>query len=79
MSSRGSTPIARTTPRITTSTHAPNDGPWRYVRADKRPDLAESHLAGYEPGKGPRFQWEPELLEARRKNNAKVDRSKRKA
>ena len=55
------------------------DGPWRYVRPDKRTDLAESHLAGYEPGKGPRFQWEPELLEARRKNNANVDRSKRKA
>jgi hypothetical protein len=55
------------------------DGPWRYVRPDKRTGLAESHLAGYEPGKGPRFQWEPELLEARRKNNANVDRSKRKA
>jgi hypothetical protein len=55
------------------------DGPWRYVRPDKRTDLAESHLAGYEPGKCPRFQWEPELLEARRKNNANVDRSKRKA
>jgi hypothetical protein len=55
------------------------DGPWRYVRPDKRTDLAESHLAGYEPGKGPRFQWEPELLEARRKNNPNVDRSKRKA
>jgi hypothetical protein len=50
------------------------DGPWRYVRPDKRPDLAESHLAGYEPGKGPRFQWEPELLEARRKNNANARR-----
>ena len=55
------------------------DGPWRYVRPDKRTDLAESHLAGYEPGKGPRFQWEPELLEARRKNSANVDRSKPKA
>ena len=29
------------------------DDPWRYVRPDKRPDLAQSHLAGYEPGKGP--------------------------
>jgi hypothetical protein len=38
------------------------DGAWRYVRPDKRTDLAASHLAGYEPGKGPRFQWEPELL-----------------
>jgi hypothetical protein len=55
------------------------DGPWRYVRPDMRTDLADSHLAGYEPGKGPRFQWEPELLEARRSNNANVDRSKRKA
>ena len=51
------------------------DGPWRYVRPDKRTGLAESHLAGYEPGKGPRFQWEPELLEARRKNNANSNRS----
>jgi hypothetical protein len=55
------------------------DGPWRYVRPDKRTDLAESHIAGYDPGKGPRFQWEPKLLEARRKNNANVDRSKWKA
>jgi hypothetical protein len=55
------------------------DGPWRYVRPDKRTDLAESHLAGYEPGKGPRFQWEPELLEARRKNNANAKRSGREA
>jgi hypothetical protein len=52
------------------------DDTWRYVRPDKRPDLADSHLAGYEPGKGPTFQWEPELLEARHKNNANVDRSK---
>ncbi len=49
------------------------DGPWRYVRPDKRSNLAESHLAGFEPGKGPKFQWEPELLEARRKNNANAD------
>jgi hypothetical protein len=55
------------------------DGAWRYVRPDKRTDLAESHLAGYEPGKGPRFQWEPELLEARRKNNAKAKRSRGRA
>jgi hypothetical protein len=55
------------------------DGPWRYVRPDTRTDLAESHLAGDESGKGPRFQWKPELLEARRKNNANVDRSTRKA
>jgi len=27
----------------------------------------------------PSFQWEPKLLEARRKDNANVDRSKRKA
>jgi hypothetical protein len=52
------------------------DGPWRYRRPDKRTDLAESHLAGYEPGKGPTFQWEPELLEARRKNNANAKRSR---
>ncbi len=55
------------------------DGPWRYVRPDKRTDLAESHLAGYEPGKGPRFQWEPELLEARRKNNVNSMRPGREA
>jgi hypothetical protein len=55
------------------------DGPWRYVRPDKRTDLAESHLAGYDPGKGPSFQSEPKLPEARRKNNANLDRSKRKA
>jgi hypothetical protein len=55
------------------------DGPWRYVRPDKRPALAASHLAGYEPGKGPRFQWEPELLEARRKHNANAKRSGRQA
>ena len=55
------------------------DGPWRYVRPDKRTELAESHLAGYEPGKGPRFQWEPELLEARRKNNANAKRAGGKA
>ena len=92
-SSRGSTPIARTTLRITTLTRARlksydpalsklveevfGDGPWRYVRPDKRTGLAESHLAGFEPGKGPRFQWEPELLEARRKNNANPNRSDR--
>jgi hypothetical protein len=55
------------------------DGAWRYVRPDRRTDLAGSHLAGYEPGKGPRFQWEPELLEARRNANANSNRSKRKA
>ena len=55
------------------------DGTWRYVRPDRRTDLAESHLAGYEPGKGPRFQWEPELLEARRQNNANARPAGRKA
>lgn len=46
---------------------------------DRRTDLAESHLAGFEPGKGPSFQWEPDLLEARRKNNARADRPGRAA
>jgi hypothetical protein len=44
------------------------DTPWRYVRPAQRADKA--HLAGYDPSRAPRFAWEPELLEARRKLRA---------
>jgi aminopeptidase N len=50
------------------------DGPWRYIRPDHRKDIEKSHLAGYDPAKGPAFRWEPELVEARRKHNEDVRR-----
>ena len=34
----------------------------------------QGHLAGYDPASTPRFQWEPELLEARRNRNEEVKR-----
>jgi aminopeptidase N len=48
------------------------DGGWRYVRPDERKE--RGHLAGYDPATAPRFQWEPELLEARRKQREEVKR-----
>ena len=53
------------------------DGPWRYVRPDHRQEKA--HLAGFELSKAPRFQWEPELLEARRKHYAEVEKKSKAA
>jgi hypothetical protein len=41
------------------------DEAWRYRRPEQRTDKA--HLAGYDAGRAPRFQWEPELLEANRR------------
>ena len=48
------------------------DGPWRYVRPDRRKDIDKGHLAGYDPAKVPTFRWEPELAEARRKHYEEV-------
>jgi hypothetical protein len=48
------------------------DGPWRYVRPDRRKDKA--HLAGYDPTSAPTFKWEPRLLEARKKRSDDVKR-----
>lgn len=48
------------------------DGPWRYVRPDRRKDKA--HLAGFDLGAAPAFKWEPALLEARRKHDEAVPR-----
>jgi hypothetical protein len=50
------------------------DGPWRYVRPDRRKGLDKGHLAGYDPAKVPTFRWEPELVEARRKHYPEVER-----
>jgi hypothetical protein len=50
------------------------DGPWRYVRPDRRKDLDKGHLAGYDPANVPTFRWEPELAEARRKHYEEVRR-----
>jgi hypothetical protein len=50
------------------------DGPWRYVRPDRRKDRDQGHLAGYDPANVPTFQWEPELAEARRKHYEEVRR-----
>ena len=52
------------------------DGPWRYVRPDRRQERA--HLAGFDLSKAPRFQWEPELLEARRKHYEEVEKKSKK-
>jgi hypothetical protein len=52
------------------------DGPWRYVRPDHRNERA--HLAGFDLSKAPAFQWEPELLEARRKHYEEVERKNQK-
>jgi hypothetical protein len=52
------------------------DGPWRYIRPDRRKESA--HLAGFDLSKAPAFQWEPELLEARRKHYAEVERKNKK-
>ena len=46
------------------------DGPWRYVRPDHRKQ--PGHLAGFDLKKAPPFQWEPELLEARRRHYEEV-------
>jgi hypothetical protein len=46
------------------------DGPWRYIRPDHRTE--KGHLTGFDPSKAPVFQWEPELLEARRKHDEVV-------
>ena len=46
------------------------DGPWRYVRPDRRKE--RGHLAGFDLGKAPAFKWEPELLEARKKHYEEV-------
>ena len=48
------------------------DGPWRYIRPDHRKENA--HLAGYDPSQTPKFQWEPRLLEARKKHHEEVKR-----
>jgi hypothetical protein len=48
------------------------DGPWRYVRPDRRKEKA--HLAGYDPAGAPAFEWEPALREARTKHYEKVKR-----
>jgi hypothetical protein len=53
------------------------DGPWRYVRPDHRTEKA--HLADFDLSKAPAFQWEPELLEARRKDYEGVEKKNRKA
>ena len=52
------------------------DGPWRYVRPDHRKEKA--HLAGFDLSHAPAFQWEPELLEARRKHYEEVERKSKK-
>lgn len=33
------------------------DGPWRYLKPSERPASERAHLAGYDPGKAPRFRW----------------------
>jgi cyclophilin family peptidyl-prolyl cis-trans isomerase len=33
------------------------DGPWRYLKPSERPAAERAHLAGYDPGKAPRFHW----------------------
>ena len=52
------------------------DGPWRYVRPDKRKDHA--HLTGFDRAHAPSFVWEPGLLEARKKHYEKVQRDSEK-
>src|SRR5262249_24733620 len=50
------------------------DGPWRYVRPDRRADRDKGHLVGYDATKVPTFGWERELIEARRKQNEEARR-----
>jgi Xaa-Pro aminopeptidase len=52
------------------------DGPWRYVRPDRRKERA--HLAGFDLSKAPAFKWEPELIEARRKHYEEVEKKSKK-
>jgi hypothetical protein len=48
------------------------DEAWRYRRPEQRTD--KGHLAGYDAGHAPRFQWEPGLLEANRRLRGHRDR-----
>ena len=52
------------------------DGPWRYIRPDHR--TGQEHLAGFDLRKTPRFEWEPELLNARRKHYEDIERKRKK-
>ena len=52
------------------------DGPWRYVRPDRRKEAA--HLAGYDPAHAPTFEWEPALRAARTEHYERVKRDSEK-
>lgn len=41
------------------------DEPWRYSRPDQRKE--KEHLEGYDAKHAPKFEWEPELVEANRR------------